>query len=65
MNACTFIGCSAEERAGLKKNHIKIKPEFDGAVEQKVIDEWLKETEERCPVTDNIKSATEISIKNQ
>lgn len=62
MNPCTFIGCSYEERAGFQKVVVNVKPNFENATQQQ-IDEWLKETEERCPVTDNIENATQIKIE--
>jgi len=61
LNPCTFIGCSYEERAGFQKVVVTVNPDFDGATEEE-IDSWLKETEERCPVTDNIENATQINI---
>jgi uncharacterized OsmC-like protein len=61
MNPCTFIGCSYEERAGFQKVLINVHPDFDGATDEE-IDKWLKETESRCPVTDNIEHSTQIRI---
>jgi uncharacterized OsmC-like protein len=61
MNPCTFIGCSYEERAGFQKVVVNVKPNFEGATAEQ-IEEWLKETESRCPVTDNIEHATQINI---
>jgi len=61
MNPCTFLGCSYEERAGFQNIDVKIEPDFTDATQQQ-IDEWLKETEERCPVTDNIKAGTSLSV---
>ncbi len=61
MNPCTFLGCSFEERAGFQNIDVKIEPDFTDATQQQ-IDEWLKETEERCPVTDNIKAGTSLSV---
>ncbi len=61
MNPCTFLGCSFEERAGFQNINVKIEPDFTDATQQQ-IDEWLKETEERCPVTDNIKAGTSLSV---
>jgi len=63
MNPCTFIGCSYEERAGFQKVVVHVKPNFENATSQQ-IDEWLQETEERCPVTDNIENATQIKIEH-
>jgi len=64
MNPCTFIGCSFDERAGFQSIVIKIKPTFTNSISDKVIKEWIKETEERCPVTDNIKEGTKIIVDN-
>jgi uncharacterized OsmC-like protein len=61
MNPCTFIGCSYEERAGFQNINLKVTPNFDNATEED-INNWLKETESRCPVTDNIKDSTKINI---
>jgi uncharacterized OsmC-like protein len=64
MNPCTFMGCSFEERAGFQDIIVKIKPTFKDAVEESVIEDWVKETEARCPVTDNIKDGTKILVEN-
>ena len=64
MNPCTFLGCSFEERAGFQNINVKIEPDFTDATQQQ-IDEWLKETEERCPVTDNIKAGTSLAVSVQ
>lgn len=61
MNPCTFIGCSYEERAGFQSISLKVDADFENATKEE-IDSWLKETEERCPVTDNIREATSINI---
>ena len=46
----------------VEKINVSIKADFDGA-SKKEIDTWLLETEARCPVTDNIKEGTNISVK--
>jgi uncharacterized OsmC-like protein len=61
MNPCMFIGCSYEERAGFQNINLKVTPNFDNATEEE-INNWLEETESRCPVTDNIKDSTNINI---
>lgn len=61
MNPCTFLGCSFEERAGFQTIDVKVDADFEGASREQVA-EWLKETEERCPVTDNIKADTKVNI---
>ena len=61
MNPCTFLGCSFAERAGFQQIDVKIDPDFN-EVTPGQLQEWLKETEERCPVTDNIKAGTSVSV---
>ncbi len=61
MNPCAFIGCSFEERAGFQTIKVTVTPDIEGATQEE-IDDWLEETEKRCPVTDNIRSTTEIVV---
>ena len=61
MNPCTFIGCSYEERAGFQTINLKVDADFENATPEEV-DSWLKETESRCPVTDNIRESTKIIV---
>jgi len=63
MNPCNFMGCSFEERAGFQTINVNVKADFEGATKEEV-DSWLKETEARCPVTDNIKDSTKINVVN-
>ena len=61
MNPCTFLGCSFEERAGFQNIVVTVNADMpDALVEEKEV--WLKETENRCPVTDNIKVDTSITV---
>lgn len=62
MNPCNFMGCSFDERAGFQEIDVAIKADFEDASKED-IDKWLIETEQRCPVTDNIKDGTSISVK--
>lgn len=62
MNPCKFLGCSFEERAGFQKIAVEIEPDFEGA-DLKQVDEWLRETESRCPVTDNIRADTSVDVR--
>ncbi len=62
LDACTFMGCSTENRAGFDRINVHLDAKFDIPVSQEKIDNWIAETEQRCPVTDNIKSATDISV---
>ena len=61
MNPCTFIGCSYEERAGFQTINLKVDADFENATTEEV-ESWLKETEERCPVTDNIQHITKVNL---
>jgi len=63
MNPCNFMGCSFDERAGFQTINVNVKADFEGATKEEV-DSWLKETEARCPVTDNIKDSTKINVVN-
>jgi len=61
MNPCAFIGCSTEERAGFQKIQVTVDADMEGvSAEEKAT--WLEETENRCPVTDNIRADTSISV---
>jgi uncharacterized OsmC-like protein len=64
MNPCAFIGCSFEERAGFQQIKVTVHADMEGAT-QAEIDAWLVETENRCPVTDNIRADTNISVVSQ
>lgn len=61
MNPCTFIGCSFEERAGFQNIHVKVEADMPGVSEEEK-KAWLEETEQRCPVTDNIKADTTVNV---
>ncbi|MFN2396375.1 MAG: OsmC family protein [Bacteroidales bacterium] len=61
MNPCTFIGCSYEERAGFQTINLKVEPDFENATKEDIVS-WLEETEDRCPVTDNITQITKINV---
>ena len=61
MNPCTFLGCSFEERAGFQNIVVTVNADMPGVTEEEK-EAWLKETESRCPVTDNIKADTTITV---
>ena len=61
MNPCTFLGCSFEERAGFQNIIVTVNADMPGVTEEEK-EAWLKETESRCPVTDNIKADTTITV---
>ncbi len=61
LNPCAFMGCSFEERAGFQKIQVTVDADMEGvSAEEKAA--WLKETERRCPVTDNIRAETALSV---
>ncbi|WP_202950627.1 OsmC family protein [Thermococcus litoralis] len=49
------------ERAGYKEIKVEIFPE--GNFTESELLEWIKEVEERCPVSDNLKNPTPIKIE--
>lgn len=61
MNPCTFIGCSYDERAGFQNINLKVDADFENATPEE-IESWLKETESRCPVSDNVREATKLNV---
>ena len=62
LDACTFMGCNDKNRAGFENIEINLNAKFESYQTQNAIDLWLSETERRCPVTDNIKSSTNIAL---
>ena len=61
MNTGAFFGTSFAERAGFQNIVVTVDADMDGASQEEMMS-WLKETEDRCPVTDNIKAVTNISV---
>jgi len=61
MNPCKFLGLSTHERAGFQTIDVTIHANFENETPE-AIEAWLKETEERCPVTDNIENSTKIQV---
>jgi len=61
MNPCNFMGCSFDERAGFQTINVNVHANFENETPE-AIAVWLKETESRCPVTDNIKDSTKINV---
>jgi len=61
MNPCTFIGCSFEERAGFQNIIVTVDADMPGVTDEEKAS-WLEETENRCPVTDNVKADTTINV---
>ena len=61
MNPCAFIGCSFEERAGFQQIKVMVDPDMENAGTEEIA-AWLEETENRCPVTDNVRAGTNLSV---
>jgi len=60
LNPAKFQGLSKEGRAGFTEVTVSVYLKTDAPREK--IEELLKEVEERCPVTDNLKNATPVRI---
>ncbi|RUA29785.1 MAG: OsmC family peroxiredoxin [Bacteroidetes bacterium] len=63
LDACTFMGCNDVNRAGFEAIKVNMNAQFEKMQMQETIDNWLAETERRCPVTDNIRSLTNIELQ--
>ncbi len=61
MNPCAFIGCSFEERAGFQNINVTVEPNIENATPEEIA-AWLEETENRCPVTDNLRAGTKLTV---
>lgn len=64
MNPCAFIGCSFEERAGFQNIKVTVDPDMENATTEEIA-AWLEETENRCPVTDNVRTGTNLTVKTR
>ena len=63
MNPMKFMGIDDKNRAGFKSVKITLIPQFEKTYDDVMISQWIKETEARCPVTDNIKDKTKVLIE--
>lgn len=64
MNPGTFMGMPSNDRAGFREIQVHIDADFDRASTED-IEQWLHDTEARCPVTDNIKQKTNIVVNTE
>ncbi len=62
--AVNVIGCSFEERADSQHIKVTVNANMPGASKEEK-EAWLKETESRCPVTDNIKGDASITVVSE
>lgn len=60
INPENFLGKSDKERAGYKQIEMKVYP--SASAPKEVLEEWLEKVCKRCPVSDNIKNETPVSI---
>jgi uncharacterized OsmC-like protein len=60
LDPARFMGKSFSERAGYKEIRVKLKPSTDADAE--TLEKWLRAVIDRCPVSDNLKNATPVSI---
>lgn len=61
MNPCAFIGRSFDERAGFQQIKVTIDPNMEDVTKEEV-ESWLEVTENRCPVTDNLRTGTKLTV---
>lgn len=62
LNPAVFMGATTEGRAGFQQIDVIITADAPDATEEE-LHAWLAETERRCPVTDNLRAATDIAIQ--
>ncbi len=60
LNPGKFLGISNEERAGFQNINLNINLDTDA--DQSAIDKWLKEVENRCPISDNLRNQTPVKV---
>lgn len=60
LNPAKFMGKPSEDRTGYTQINVNINAETD--VDKETLKEWLKQVEERCPVSDNLFNPTPIKF---
>jgi len=60
INPARLFGQSFEERAGYKEISVVMKPDWNA--DEDTTQKWLNSVLDRCPVGDNLKNATQISV---
>jgi len=61
LNPMRFMGKNFSERAGYKNINVEIDMKSNESREK--LEELIKKVEERCPISDNIRNVTPISIQ--
>lgn len=62
LNPEKLFGQETQKRAGFSQIQVSIHPTIEGKIEKAKLEEWLREVEQRCPVSDNIQHATPVNI---
>lgn len=60
FNPAKFMGESSDERAGFQDVSVTI--ETDTNADNETLQQWAEQTEERCPVTDNVQNSTPMDV---
>lgn len=60
VNYDRYAGRDFNERAGLQ--HINVDVSMDADANEAVVQEWLDNMKDRCPVTDNVENETDLSV---
>jgi uncharacterized OsmC-like protein len=60
LNPDRLFGKSFEDRAGYKEIRVEVQPDCDASPE--VLSKWLEAIEDRCPVSDNLRNSTPVSL---
>lgn len=60
LNPDRLFGKSYVDRAGFKSIKVQLEPESNATPQQ--LENWLREVENRCPINDNLKNETDITV---
>lgn len=60
LDPSKFMGHPTDSRAGYQSIQVVLKPDTDA--DKATLDNWVKEVEARCPVSDNIENTTPVTI---
>ncbi|MFA8436006.1 MAG: OsmC family protein [Marinifilaceae bacterium] len=61
LNPAKLFGQDTEDRAGYKEIKVKLKPDCDA--DEDTLKKWMQQVLERCPVGDNLKNITPVSVE--
>lgn len=61
LNPDRLFGTSFSDRAGFKQIEIILKPH--SSADPELLEKWIEEVENRCPINDNLREKTPTSIK--